>query len=174
MMVMRWLTAVILSTFIYVAAGPFIALHQIENSVERGDKDRLERYVDFDSLRENVKTQFTDYFSTKSGEGEGALGNLARGVMSQMAGSMVDNLVTPDGIFDLVRGQEVFSSGTSAQKPKTQSAVDDESGGLFDDVRYRYESPQRFSAWIASGNGEEIQWVFSREGMKWKLTNIKL
>jgi hypothetical protein len=44
----------------------------------------------------------------------------------------------------------------------------------FDGAKYRYESLSRFTATVQDDSGRPIQFVMTRDGLNWKLSDIRL
>lgn len=155
----------------YVAAGPYLAIRGIHQSLRDRDLDRLERYVDFPALRGNVQAQVEDRLARSAGDG--MLGGLARQVVGEISGHAVEAMVSPQGIAVLLEGRALARRVTS-QPPET--ADDGKPAGYrpLDDARTRFESPSRFVATTRSADGEPVVFVFERQGLRWRLTDIRL
>ncbi|MGV8958818.1 MAG: DUF2939 domain-containing protein [Stenotrophomonas sp.] len=174
----KWLLAAILILLAlggYVAAGPYLAIHGIAKALERNDSAGLSRYVDFPSVRINLKAQLGDYVVRRAGpEMQSSLfGAVALGIAGNLAGAGVDTLVTPAGIGALLQGRNVW-----------KRAIGDTAGGdtyappapakPLQGARHRYESPSRFTATTYTDDGKPMVFVFSRSGLRWQLTDIVL
>lgn len=174
----KWLLVallILLALTGYVAAGPYMALHGISKAVQQRDAATLSRYVDFPSLRVNLKAQLSDHMVRRAGpEMQSSLfGAAALGVASSLAGAGVDTLVTPVGIGALMQGQGLW-----------KRAIGDTVGGdtyappapaePLREARHRYESSSRFTATTYTDEGQPLVFVLSRQGLRWKLSNIIL
>lgn len=174
----KWLLAVILVLLVvagYVVAGPYLALHSINNAVQQRDAAKLSRHVDFPLLRVNLKAQLNDYVVRRAGPNlqSSLFGAAALGIAGSLAGAGVDTLVTPVGIGALMQGQGLW-----------KRAIGDTVGGdtyappapaePLREARHRYESSSRFTATVYSDDGQPLVFVLSRQGLRWKLTNIIL
>ena len=42
------------------------------------------------------------------------------------------------------------------------------------DASYRFESPSRFTATVRNADGDPVVFVLTRDGLRWKLTDIQL
>lgn len=152
----------------YIAAGPFITIHQIKAAVNKQDSELLSESVDFQQLRSNVKEQLSAFFVKKAASElkNNPLEALALGLASKFVDGAVDAVVTPSGLANLMEGKEpkpIQSSDEKTTEPKRQ---------LFRDARYTLDSSHKFSIWVNDGKGNDIRFVLTRDGLSWKLTNI--
>ena len=94
----------------WLALSPYIVLWQISNAVKSGDVDALSSLVDFPAVRESVKGSMMAAVtksmadSSKSSSGAGAFGaGLGMLLAGPMVNTMVDGIVTPQGISNLIK-----------------------------------------------------------------------
>ena len=155
----------------YAAAGPYLAIRGIHESLRSRDLDRLERYVDFAVLRGNVQAQIEDRLARAAGDS--TLDGLARRVVGEISGHAVDAMVSPQGIAVLLEGRALARrvTGESYARKGGGKAASDEP---LADARTRFESPSRFSATTRSADGDPVVFVFERQGLRWRLTDIRL
>jgi hypothetical protein len=152
----------------YIAAGPFIAIHQIKAGVNNQDSELLAENIDFPLLRSNLKEQVSAYFEKKaaSKSKHKPLESLVLGIASKFADAAFDEVVTPSGIANLMEGKQ----------PKQKQSGDEKSTKtkrqLFRNARHSLDSAHMFSIWVKDGKGDEIRFVLTRDGLSWKLTNI--
>lgn len=174
----KWLLAallILLALAGYAAAGPYLALHGISTAVQQRDTAKLSRHVDFPLLRVNLKAQLSDYVVRRAGPDmqSSLFGAAALGIASSLAGAGVDTLVTPVGIGALMQGQGLWKRavgdtvGGDAYAPPAPAEP-------LREARHRYESSSRFTATIHTDDGQPLVFVLSRQGLRWKLTNIIL
>lgn len=166
------LLIVVLALAGYVAAGPFIAMHGIRDAMRSEDVRALERHVDFELVRSSVQAQIEDYMaramddpSTRS-----SLRALASQVTGRMAGGIANALATPAGIGAILQGRAVLQrlAGFGGE-PGMPADFDP-----LRDAEYRYESPSRFTATVVNADGVPIVIVFTRGGLRWRVTDIRL
>jgi len=152
----------------YIAAGPFITIHQIKAGVNNQDSELLSEYIDFPLLRSNLKEQVSAYFEKKaaSKSKHKPFESLVLGITSKFADAAVDAVVTPSGIANLMEGKQ----------PKQKQSGDEKSTKtkrqLFRNARHSLDSANMFSIWVKDGKGDEIRFVLTRDVLSWKLTNI--
>lgn len=159
----------------YVAAGPYLAIHGISEAIEKRDTAQLSRHVDFPALRINLKAQLGDYVVRRGGRQlqSSLLGAVALGMAGNLAGAGVDTLVTPAGIGALLQGQDVWKRATGDRVGSDTYAPPSPARPLRG-ARHRYDSLSQFSATTQTRDGHDIVFVLSRDGLRWRLSNIIL
>ncbi|MET1024802.1 MAG: DUF2939 domain-containing protein [Pseudoxanthomonas sp.] len=160
----------------FVVAGPYIAIHGIRSALAEQDTGKLERYVDFPTLRVNLRAQLQDRIVRAAGiEAQSSfLGAIALSLAGGAAGIGVDAMVTPTGIAAILQGRSVWkrASGDTANgdtygPPRPAEPLRQVEG--------RYNSLSRFTATSTVDDGREpMTFVFDRQGIVWKLTDIQL
>jgi hypothetical protein len=159
----------------FVGAGPYIALYGIRDALSERDAGRLQRYVDFPLLRANLRAQAEDALARRTGSEvqRNVFGSLALRLANAVAGTGVDAMVTPTGIAALLQGHAVWNRARG-------DTIDGDTYGPprpADPLRQatrRYESPSRFTATVHTEAGQSMVFVFTRQGLRWKLTDIRL
>lgn len=169
------LLAVVLGLCAYVVAGPYLALHGIRTALAEQDTAKLERHVDFPALRVNLRAQVEDYLARKAGAevSSNLFGAAALSIANQVLGRGVDTLVTPMGIAAILQGRATW-----------KRAVGDTIGGdtyapavpaePLKDAEHHYESLSRFTATVHDADGDPVILVITRQGLRWRLTDIRL
>ncbi|HWS77502.1 MAG TPA: DUF2939 domain-containing protein [Thermomonas sp.] len=166
---------VLVLLFAYVAAGPYLAINGIRSALAEQDASALERHVDFPKLRVNMKAHLEDAIVRRGGElaeSGGLLGAIGLQVASGLGGAAVDAMVTPLGIGALLQGRGMW-------KKATGQTVDGDAYGApqpadpLKDAKLRYESTSRFTATVQDTQGEPVVAVFQRQGLRWRLTDIR-
>ena len=179
----KWIALVIVLLALlvgYVAAGPYLAIRGIHASLQDRDLDRLERYVDFVTLRGNLRGQVENRLA-KAAEGVGGdmFGSTARALVGQISGHAVDAMVSPSGIAILLEGRSLArrvtgASDASSSTPGTQDSAQPSGYQPLKNAETRFESPTRFSASTQSAEGDPVVFVFELQGLRWRLTDIRL
>ena len=158
----------------YVVAGPYLAINGIRTALIEQDTGRLERHVDFPALRVSIKAQMQDKLARRTGDMQSNLaGAFALSIANNFVGSGVDAMVTPLGIGALLQGRSLWkkSLGETVDGDSYSKAVPVDP--LKQAVR-RYESPSRFTATVLDEDGKPMVFVFKRNGLRWKLADIRL
>ncbi|TBR09003.1 MAG: DUF2939 domain-containing protein [Lysobacter sp.] len=163
----------------YVAAGPFLTVRAIRDAVERGDTRSLATQVDFELVRASVRAQLEDYLARRMGEGAATdpLRQLASQVTGAMTGGVVEALVTPAGIGALLQGRSVVRRAMGYPPEAGAAPAPGTPPVAFDPLRgatYRYVSASRFDATVQNADGVPIVFVFTRSGLRWRLTDVRL
>jgi hypothetical protein len=155
----------------YAVFGPFIAVYQIKSGVEQRDSEKLSEYIDFPTLRTNLKEQANAELMKKATteSKDKPFRALGLALAPKLVEGMVDSFVTPTGISYLMAGKK-------PQQFKGEQQPQESGGGHprepFKNSRYTYDSPSKFSVWVKADKGEEIRFVLIRDGLSWKLSNI--
>ena len=158
----------------YVVAGPYLAINGIRTALIEQDTGRLERHVDFPALRVSIKAQMQDKLARRTGDMQSNLaGAFALSIANNFVGSGVDAMVTPLGIGALLQGRSLWKKtlGETVDGDSYSKAVPVDP--LKQAVR-RYESPSRFTATVMDEDGQPMVFVFKRNGLRWKLADIRL
>lgn len=174
----KWLALLLLILVVvggYIA-GPFMTIHAIRTAVREQDAAELSRHIDFPALRTSFRQQIDDYLARRAGAQvqASAIGSLALGVASQMAGGVSDALATPAGLAAVLQGRTLLHRLTTlgaedATRSKPTSPPDPLQG-----ARYAFATPSIFTATVLNSDGEPVIFVLTRDGLRWKLTDVRL
>jgi len=174
----KWLTLLFLALLAlggYIVAGPYLAIRGISQALEQRDAAALERYVDFPTLRVNLKAQVDDALLRRAGPDlqAGLFGGALLSLAGSVSGMGVDAMVTPAGIGALLQGDALWKrasgdtvGGDTYAAPRPPQPLRQ--------AEHRFESTSRFVATIHTADGTAIPCVFTRDGLRWKLSNILL
>lgn len=154
----------------YFAAAPYLSVRAIQKGLATNDSATLVRYIDFPSLRQNLKEQLNAAYLNESAGQTNFLSALMNGFKAKLVDSMVESLVTPEGLANLMVGKRSLSQGGEAP-PAAQT---EEKQKVFDDARFTYDSLEQFSVWLPDTKGTEMRLILQRRGAIWKLVNITL
>lgn len=176
----KWLVGGVLLVFLlglatYVVAGPYLALHGIRTALAEQDTARLQKHVDFPALRVNLRAQVEDSLARRAGPdmSSNLFGAAALSIANQVLGRGVDTLVTPMGIAAILQGRATWKRalGETVGGDTYAPAVPAEP---LKDAEHRYESLSRFTATVHDADGDPVVFVLTRQGMRWRLTDIRL
>lgn len=175
----KWLgllVAVLLALVAYVAGGPFLAINGMRSALKQQDTAALARHVDFPTLRGNLRAQVDDYLLRQAGSDmqSNPFGAIALRMAGGLAGGAVDALLTPAGIGALLSGRSLWHRGSGAGIDRNDSYAHNAPRDPLEGARYRYASTSRFTATVNDRSGDPVVFVLSREGLRWKLTDIRL
>jgi len=157
----------------YAAVGPLITIHQIKSGVEQQDSEKLSEHIDFPTLRTNIKEQINSDLIKQAATDLKDNSFLALGLAfaPKLIETLVDSFVTPSGLSNLMAGQK--PQKREKEQP-TQEVRGEQRRWLFDNSRYSYDSPSKFSVWVKDDNGKEVRFVFTRDGLSWRLSNVAI
>jgi hypothetical protein len=175
----KWLAlllAALIALAAYVAAGPYLAVNGVRSAIKDQDTAALERHVDFPVLRSNLRAQVDDYLLRQAGAEmqRNVFGAIALQVAGGLAGGAVDALLTPAGIGAVLGGRSLWHRGSGAGIDRNDSYSHSAPHDPLEGARYRYESTSRFTATVDDRDGDPVVFVMSRDGLRWKLTDIRL
>lgn len=175
----RWIAGLVLAVGLglagYVAAGPFIAIHGIRQALAEHDMGRLARHVDFPALRVNLRAQLQDRIARAAGVDaqSSLLGSVLLSMAGSVAGAGVDTLVTPAGVAAMLEGRAVWKRA-GGQTVDGDTWGDTPPPDPLRSARHHYDSPSRFTATTVTDGGQPVVFVFTRQGLRWRLTDIVL
>ena len=172
----KWLAlalAVLIAFIACVAAGPYLTVRAIRIAVKEQDAAALSRQVDFPALRTSLKAQLDDRLLRKAGPDlqSNPFAAFGLSIANSLIGGGVDAMVTPAGLGALMEGHKIWKRVDDGISPPDPAAPGSEA---LHGARYRYESPSRFTATVNDDEGRPMVFVVTREGLHWKLSDIRL
>jgi hypothetical protein len=182
----KWIVALLVAVLAlagWIAAGPFLTVNAIRDAVEAKDAAALSREVDFPAVRASLKAQLNDHMVRKAGPRmqSGLLGAFALRVGGIAVDAAVDTMVTPMGLAAIMEGRKVWDrvdegvaapdAPPSAIAPGASRAPQDRA---LHEPEYRIESPSRVTATILDDDGRPLTFVLTRQGLDWRLTDLRL
>lgn len=156
--------------------SPAYTLSQMKAAAEANDSDRLVSYIDFPSLREDMKAEFMAHLMAESARDTSGFGALGVAFGSAMVGPMIDGMVTPAGVraaFVANRNKEESQAAApgSAKAPAERKAALGGVGMKDKPVIRR----RGFSEFIVTSKEDPASgMVFRRHGLGWKLSGVDL
>lgn len=160
----------------WMAAGPYIAIHGIRQAIEDRNIQGLERHVDYPMLRANVKAQMEDRIAREISRrfGDQAAGGAASSLAGMLSDSAVDAMVSPAGIAVLLQGRSLVQRARGNVDPEGGLTAGPAPYDPLKGAKTRFVSPSRFIATVQSADGQPVDFVFERQGLRWRLTDILL
>ncbi len=160
----------------WIAAGPYLAIHGIRQAIESRDIPRLECYVDYPMLRANVKAQIEDRIAREIGRrfGDQAAGSMASSVAGMLSDNAVDAMVSPAGIAVLLQGRSLLERASGNVDPEGGLTAGPKPYDPLKDAKTHFASPSKFVATVHSVDGKPVDFIFERQGLRWRLTDITL
>jgi hypothetical protein len=178
----KWIVTVAMLAVLlggYVVAGPYLTFRAIRSAVQTQDAAALSDQVDFPALRASLKAQLSDRLVRAVGiDGQsGMLGAIGLTVAGGLVNGAVETMVTPVGLGALMEGSKVWNridDGIARPDVADPSTVAGERAQPLQRPEYRYESTSRFTATVQDDQGRPIVFVMTRNGLRWKLSDIRL
>lgn len=164
---MRWL-AVLLSAVALAVGGwyltsPSLAMKDIVEAARAGDVAALEEKVDFARLQEKARGQLRREIDRRAGRGD-VLDSLGRVVAGELAGAAVGQVVTPQGVANLVTIGGFAMPFVPDRYRGQQLEWDVERNG--------FDAFAGVSHWEDGTPGPTMQ--FARDGIGWDLVGVQL
>lgn len=169
-----WLLAAALLVLLgWVAAGPWLAVHAIKDALRTQDAGALAAHVDFPALRASLKHQLADRLVRGAGAEvqSSVLGAVGLRMATGTTSLAVDATVNPAGLAALMEGRAIWRQvGDDFSPPAPGGAAREP----LRDARYRYLSPSRFSITVEDASGAPLAFILTRQGLRWRLTDVRL
>jgi hypothetical protein len=163
------LCTILLALAGFVAIGPYRTLNGLRVAVEKGDADAMSKYVDFATLRQNLKDQLNARANSQVNSvfQNGIVSQIAGGLASSVVDASIDSLVTPVGFNRLLAGAALVAGQYSdnSSVPLQQR---------LQNGRGTFESLDTFTLAISATPGNELVLVLTRTGLTWQLTNVRI
>ncbi|QNP40820.1 DUF2939 domain-containing protein [Lysobacter solisilvae (ex Woo and Kim 2020)] len=174
----KWLALIVVVVVLalgWLAAGPFVAIHGIRSAVQEQDAAKLSEYVDFAAVRSSLKQQVDDYLARRAGADlqSNLLGAIALRLASGASEGMVDAMATPAGLAAVMEGRN-FWHRVTGQRSSNDAYASAPPRDPLEGAKYRYESLSRFSATVRNADGDPVVFVLSRQGLRWKVTEVRV
>lgn len=94
-------------------ATPYIAVYSLKNAADKKDLQKVEKYIDFDSLKADFKTKMRtiisnglEYRAKENTDQSDAIGALGQVIANALIDPLVNSLVTPEIISAIIRGEK--------------------------------------------------------------------
>ena len=152
--------------------SPYLTLNKMRNATENQNVDALVQEINFPELRvsikESVKAQvFKQMAGVEAESGKLASPKMTPELVEKMVSPMVDKLITPEGldqlIHDKVPGAKIDLANLDRDIAKS-------------DIKMGYESLDRFVVNITDkvDRSKNVSLILKREGLAWKLSGIDI
>ena len=179
----KWIALVLVLVLLlatYVAAGPYMTIRAIRHAVQAQDAGELAEQVDFPALRASLKAQLIDKMVRQAGPDaqSNPFAAIAMTMATGVVNGVVDGMVNPGGLAAVMQGRRLWRN---TQDSFARPAVDANGEPVprvepepLHDATMRYESASRFTATIRDEQGHPIVFVLRRNGLRWRLADIRL
>lgn len=175
----KWLALIVIVLVLiagWIAAGPFLTINSIRGAVQAQDAAELSQHVDFPALRTSLKQQVDDYVVRRAGVDaqSSLLGAIALRLASGATDGIVDAMATPAGLAAVMEGRNFWHRLSGRRTIGTDSYATAPPRDPLEGAKYRFESPSRFTATVANADGDPVVFVLTRQGLGWKVTDVRL
>jgi len=168
-----------ISLFGYSYATPYLSILSLKTAIESKDAKLAEKYIDFPSLRKNLKSQLTNALSKRASKERlhMPLGQLSVMIFNPVLGVVVDSTidftVTPTGLELLLMKGELHQRKLENNKFATQEKSISKARP---EITLYY---QGFNSFILNSKpnkrAESIKAYWTRNGIfKWKLRSVDI
>lgn len=147
-------------------ASPSLAMNGIKSAVMEGDKEGLEERIDFPSVRESLKSQMRAKLAAEmvAQDDDNPFAALGSMLAMGMIDGLVEGFVTPDALAELIRaGKMQHQDDTQTSEMEQTTDWDIERNGF-----------DQFLATPKGIEGSAPSLIFNRDGLSWKLTEIRM
>ncbi len=180
----KWLFVTLFS-FALLAAGyialPRYTIEQLDQAARNENTEQLQRYIDFPALRDNLKLRLQRRLRESMGEEiPEEFGELLSAGANLFIGPLLQQLVTPEGIGELLRGgeelrefeRELYGQSSPTPRQRPEGKEDREAGWHLQ--RWRFTGANRVTADYGEEGAAELRLILERRGLRWQLVDIQL
>ena len=159
------------------AAAPVMAAQALIRAAKAGDEQKIEKLVDFPSLRESLKAELNAELSARMSRdprlAESGLGGLGMMLAPMILSGAVDTLVTPEVVAHMVTTAE---APDPTRRPPPEPAGDEADG---DDIHqsWGYRGLNAFAVTLTDRDqpDDHLALILERRGLfDWKLAAVDL
>jgi hypothetical protein len=103
---------------VFYLVSPFLLLRSLSYAVKNGDRATIADDVDFPAVRNGLKQQLDDYLKSRAARPHkrNPFSNLLLSLAPSIGGQVIDAIVTPDGVAQIVR-QHVNQGASGTSRP---------------------------------------------------------
>lgn len=159
------------------AASPVLAAQALIRAAKAGDEEKIEKLVDFPSLRESLKSELNAELMARMSRDprvtDSGLGGLGMMLAPMILSGAVDTLVTPEVVAHMVTTAE---APDPTRRPPPEPAGDKADG---DDIHqsWGYRSLDEFAVTLTDRDqpDDQLALIMERRGLfDWKLAAVDL
>lgn len=155
--------------------SPHATIHQMRNAIEKRDYNAFSHYVDYPALRESFRGQMAvalQEMAQDETDDSGILGALARGIVTSLVTPMLDVMITPAGVIEMMnRGTPKITQdvvmGAITQTPSAPESIPE--------MKLSYRSWDKVVFYRADSPESDGSFVLLRHGLwSWRLAAVEL
>lgn len=145
---------------------PPLAAYGLYKAVESGDEHKLESRIDFQSLRQSLKSEFkAKMMAEVTKQDTNPLALLGVAMADGVINTALEGMMTPEGVAKLIKNQK---QAEPVINPKT-----DEKEPVEDEYKITRINMSTFRV-INATNTDAPELIFKRYGLGWKLAGIDI
>lgn len=156
-----WLFLAVIVGGIWFFGSQFYAANDLRQAARDGDVARLEGRVDFPAFRDSVKGQIESRIESEAEARGASLGPLGAKLAKAGTGVVVDTVVTPETVAQIIRTGQAAGLVISRRESEREQ------------VAWRFERGGFNTFRLAAEEGSGAL-VFRRDGLGWKLVGVDL
>ena len=163
------------------AGSPYWAVRDLQAAAKAGDAEKLERLVDFPSVRESMKSQLNAMMLKSMQSDPEMSDNPFAGLALLMVPAIIDRsvetLVTPDAIGTMLMTGDPKDLPEAAVAPDSQPPLPASSAEPKARINAGYKDLNTFRVSSTNPNdpAAEVQFILRRHGLfSWRMTRIQL
>jgi hypothetical protein len=146
-------------------ASPWYTLKQMKSAAAANDADALSSYIDYPSLREDLKSDLMAQMMADASKDKSGFGPLGVAIGSALIGPAIDGMVSPAGVRAMMLSRHDKDRPGSVNVPAAPVKVES------DPVIER----RSFSEFVVRSKSDpDGGMVFTRHGLGWKLSGVDL
>ena len=155
----------------YLFLTPYLALMSLKEAVQARDGEAIAERVEFPTVRESLKkqlqTKITNDLLPSGGQAatSPAVALMGTTISSSFIDNLVDDFITPSNLIGLL--------ALGKSDPSKLDTIEDSNDAAIHSASLRYGGINQFSLWF-DGEVGGITLVFSRRGLRWNITEIRL
>ncbi len=164
----------------YFLISPYIILFRFKNNLENKTYNNLERFIDFPKVKKSIKPQISNQLKQKLNINLQIyfINNLASIIIDKMADSIVESIISPNGIRTLLLMGEVRMPQLG-KSYENELIIEDSTNQSKDknvDIELYYKNINLFVVKTSSNKVETIAtFSWTRNGFfNWKLTHVTI
>ncbi|MAV39057.1 MAG: hypothetical protein CML12_00555 [Puniceicoccaceae bacterium] len=180
------LSLVCLLGFLYVQSGPFRAAYGIQQCIEQGEAENLERYIDFSSVREATKQQVRSYLAkvNRSAVSDPSMQVLFSGLSMTFTDALIDGFLQAENLSALFASSQegdgllsplLLEAGASSDRRRSFDEMTATLAQVQEWCAMRYLSWSEFEVTVIKQDSLLVgtQVFFERRGIDWVLSSVR-
>ncbi|WP_111893011.1 DUF2939 domain-containing protein [Acinetobacter sp. MB5] len=169
-------------------ASPYWMMYQLKQAYENNQPEKISAYIDYHAVKESLKPQMNArWFGADLNQGERPSWRHLVGeyIGEPITNAILDRVVTPKTMILLLQGKQFSqslahsqadASSTVMQANMSHTASDSAPTESSNELQYHagYQDLNHFVIHVVHLQGADTQFIFTRDGWNWKMTDIDL